>query len=76
MDTPYIKTFILMNMKNTTVELSLLNTKIFLKFHVFLIKKVPPDTPLTTTWDYSTKEKYEVKRILQKNKGNKRQSFW
>ena len=57
LDTPYIGAFKILNVKNTTVELSLPDTKIFLKFHASLIKKAPPDTPLTTTWNYSTKEK-------------------
>ena len=77
LDTPYIGTFKIINVKNTTVELFLPNTKIFPKFHVFWIKKTPPNTPLTTIWNYSPK-KYEIKRILQKkkNKGNKKQNFW
>ena len=56
LDTPYIGAFRVLNVKNITVELSLPDTKIFPKFHAFLIKKIPPDTPLTTTWNYSTKE--------------------
>ena len=75
LDTPYIGKFKMLNVKNTTVELSLPDTKIFPKFHASLIKKAPPDIPFTTTWNYSTKEKYEIERILQKNKGIKRQSF-
>ena len=55
----------MLNVKNTTVELSLADTKIFPKFHASLIKKVPPDIPLTTTWNYSTKEEYEMEQILQ-----------
>ena len=65
LDTPYIRAFKIVNVKNTTVELSLPDTRIFPKFHAFLIKKTPPDTPLATTWNYSTKEKYEMERILQ-----------
>ena len=38
LDTPYIGTFRILNMKNTTVELSLPDTKIFPKFHASLIK--------------------------------------
>ena len=64
LDTSYIGAFRLLNVKNTTVELSLPDTKNFPKFHAFLIKKTPPDTPLATTWNYSTKEKYEIERIL------------
>ena len=75
LDTPYIGTFKMLNVKNTTVELSLPDTKIFPKFHAFLIKKTAPDTPLTTTWNYSTKEKYEIKRILQKKQGDRRAKF-
>ena len=54
----------MLNVKNTTVELSLPDTKTFSKFHAFLIKKAPPNTPLTTTCNYSTKEEYEIERIL------------
>ena len=64
LDTPYIGAFKMVNVKNTTVEQSLPDTKYFPKFHASLIKKAPPDTPLITTWNYSTKEKYEIKRIL------------
>ena len=66
LDTPYIKIFKIVNVKNTMVELSLPDTRIFPKFYASLIKKAPPDTPLTTTWNYSTKEEYEMERILQK----------
>ena len=52
LDTPYIKTFKIVNVKNTTVELSLPNTRIF---HASLIKKTPPNTPLATTWNYQKK---------------------
>ena len=69
LNTAYIGAFKIINVKNTTVELFLPDTKIFLKFHASLIKKTPPDTPLTTTWNYSTKEKYEMEKILQKKKG-------
>ena len=58
-----------------TVELFLPNTRIFPKFHAFLIKKIPPDTPLATIWNYSTKEKYEIKRILPKNKKKQKTNF-
>ena len=75
LDTPYIGAFKILNVKNTTVELSLPDTKIFLKFHAFLIKKVPPDTPLATTWNYSTKEKYEIKRILQEKQREQKTEF-
>ena len=64
LNTLYIGAFKILNVKNTTVELSLPNTKIFPKFHASLIKKTSPDTPLTTTWNYSTKEEYEIERIL------------
>ena len=72
LDTLYIGTFKMLNVKNTTVELSLPDTKIFPKFHASLIKKAPPDTPLTTIWNYSTKEKYEIERILQKKQGDQK----
>ena len=64
LNTPYIGAFKMVNVKNTTVELSLPDTKIFPKFHASLIKKAPPDTPLARTWNYSTKEEYEIERIL------------
>ena len=75
LDTPYIKAFKIVNVKNTTIELSLPDTRIFPKFHAFLIKKAPPDTPLTTNWNYSTKEKYEVERILQEKQGEQGAEF-
>ena len=63
-------------MKNITVELSLPDTKIFPKLHASLIKKIPPNIPLTTTWNYSTKKIYEIERILQKKtKGSKSRIF-
>ena len=64
LDTPYIGAFKMLNVKNTTIELFLPDTKIFPKFHVSLIKKTPPDTPLITTWNYLTKEEYEIEKIL------------
>ena len=76
LDTPYIRAFKIVNVKNTTVELFLPDTRIFPKFHAFLIKKAPPDTPLTTTWNYSTKEKYEMERILQERQGEQRAKFF
>ena len=75
LDTPYIGAFRMLNVKNTTVELSLPDTIIFPKFHASLIKKVPPDIPLTTTWNYSTKKNYEIERILQKRKGDQKAKF-
>ena len=65
----------MLNVKNTTVELSLPDMKIFPKFHAFLIKKAPPDTPLTTTWNYSTKEEYEIEPILQERQGDQGAKF-
>ena len=75
LNTPYIGTFKILNVKNTTVELFLPDTKIFPKFHASLIKKAPPDTPLTTTWNYSTKKEYEIKRILQEKQGEQKTEF-
>ena len=75
LDTPYIGAFKILNIKNTTVELSLPDTNFFSKFHAFLIKKTSPDTPLATTWNYSTKEEYEMERILQKRQGGQRAKF-
>ena len=75
LDTFYIKAFKIIKVKNTTVELSLPDTRIFPKFHAFLIKKAPPNTPLITTWNYSTKEKYEMERILQERQKNQRAEF-
>ena len=41
-----------------------------------MIKKTPQDTPLVTIWNYSTKEKYEMERILQKKtRGTKSRVF-
>ena len=47
-DTFYIKTFKIMNVKNTIMELCLPNIKIFSKFHVSFIIKIPLNTFLTT----------------------------
>ena len=65
----------MLNVKNITVELSLPDRRIFPKFHAFLIKKAPPDTPLTTTWNYSTKEKFEIEKILQIKQGDQGAEF-
>ena len=75
LDTPYIGAFKMVNVKNTTVELSLPDTRIFPKFHASLIKKAPPDTPLVTTWNYSTKKEYEMERILQEKQGEQKTEF-
>ena len=75
LNTPYLVAFKILNVKNTTVELSLPNTKFFPKFHAFLIKKTPPDTSLATTWNYSIKKEYEIERILQKRQGDQRAEF-
>ena len=75
LDTPYIKTFKIIIVKNTTVELFLPETKKFPKFYAFLIKKAPPDTPLAIIWNYSTKEKYEMEKILQKKQGGQKTKF-
>ena len=66
----------MLNVKNTTIELFLLDTKIFPKFHAFLIKKIPPDTLLTTTWNYSTKKNTKSNGYYKKNKRIKKQNFW
>ena len=76
LDTPYIKAFKMVNVKNTTVELSLPDTRIFPEFHAFLIKKAPPDIPLATVWNYSTKEEYEMERILQKKTRGTKSNFF
>ena len=75
LNTPYIGAFKMVNVKNITVELSLPDTKIFPKFHASLIKKTLPDTPLATIWDYSTKEEYEIERILQERQGDQGAEF-
>ena len=75
LDTPYIGAFKMLNVKNTTVELALPDTRIFPKFHASLIKKAPPDTPLTTTWNYLTKKEYEIERILQEKQGDQKTEF-
>ena len=76
LDTPYIKAFKIVNVKNTTVELSLPDTRIFPKFHASLIKKAPPNTPLTTTWNYSIKKNTKWNGYCKKRKGNKKQNSW
>ena len=76
LDTPYTGTFRMVNVKNTTVELSLPDTKKIPKFYASLIKKAPPDTPLATTWNYSTKEEYEIKRILHERQREQGAEFF
>ena len=49
LDTLYIGLYKIIDIKETTVHLSLLGTKIYLKFHVSLIKKVLPEIPLYET---------------------------
>ena len=75
LDTPYIKAFKIIKVKNTTVELFLPDTRTFPKYYVSLIKKTLPDTPLATIWNYSTKKQYEIKRILQKRQGEQKAEF-
>ena len=75
LDTTYIGAFKMLNVKNTTIELSLFDTRIFPKFHASLIKKAPPDTPLITTWNYSTKKEYKMEKILQKKQGDQGAEF-
>ena len=40
-----------------------------------MIKKAPPDTPLTTIWNYSTTKKRNRKDITKKTKGSKGKVF-
>ena len=75
LDTPFIKAFKMVNVKNTTIKLYLPNTRNFPKFQVFFIKKIPPDAPLATIWNYSTIKEYEIKRILQKKQREQRAEF-
>ena len=75
LDTPYIGAFRMLNVKNITVELFLPDTRNFPKFHAFLIKKVPPHTPLSTTWNCLIKEEFEIERILQKKQGDQKTEF-
>ena len=75
LDTLYIGTFRILNVTNTTVELSLPDTKIFLKFYASLIKKIPPDTPLATTWNYSTKKNTKSNGYYKKKQGDQKAEF-
>jgi hypothetical protein len=51
-------------------ELDLLkNVRVFLMFHISLLKSVDPSTPIQETFHYKSQKKnrFEVKEILKKN---------
>ena len=75
LDTPYIRAFKIVNVKNTTVELSLPDTRIFPKFHASLIKKAPPNTPLATIWNYSTKKNTKWNGYSKKKQEEQKAKF-
>ena len=62
----FIEIFQIEKMKNITTTLRLSNTKIFLKFHVELLKKAFASTSLTKHWFYE--KKYEIKYIVNERK--------
>ena len=64
----FIETFQVEKIKDITTTLRLSNTKVFLKFHVELLKKVFASTSLTKHWFYEKKEKYEIKYIMNEKK--------
>ena len=75
LNTPYIGTFKIINVQNTTIELFLPNIRKIPKFHASLIKKTSSNTPLTTTWNYSTKKIRNKTNITKKTKGTKGRIF-
>ena len=64
----FIEIFQVEKMKSITTTLRLSNTRIFLKFHVELLKKVFASTSLTKHWFYERKKKYEIKYIMNERK--------
>ena len=68
LDKSFIETFQIEKIKETIATLRLSNTKIFLKFHVELLKKVLASTSLTKHWFYERKKKYEIKYIVNERK--------
>ena len=60
----FVETFQVEKINDITTTLKLSNTRIFLKFHVKLLKKALAKTSLTKDWFYERKKKYEIKYIL------------
>ena len=60
----FIETFQVEKINDITTTLKLSNTRIFLKFHVKLLKKALAKTSLTKDWFYERKKKHEIKYIL------------
>ena len=67
----YIEVFKVKDVKEVTILLKLLNIKIYLRFHVSLLKKAPLDIKITITQYYFIQNEYEVKRILDESEDQK-----
>ncbi len=65
-----IESFFIKEVKKlVNYELDLLkNVKVFLVFHISLLKSVDPSTPIQETFHYHSQKKnrFEIKRILEK----------
>ena len=64
----FIEIFQIEKIKDIITTLCFFDTKIFLKFHVELLKKVFASTSLTKHWFYEKKKKYEIKYIVNERK--------
>ena len=60
----FVETFQVEKINDIIATLKLSNTRIFLKFHVKLLKKAFATTSLIKNWFYERREKYEIKYIL------------
>ena len=72
-----VESFFIKNIKGqVNYELNfLVNVKIFLVFHVFMLKLAHSNTLIQTTFRYQSKEEFEVKKVLKK-KGQKYLVKW
>ena len=61
----FIEVFKIKSIKEVIATLQLLETDIFSKFHVELLKKTFSATLLTTNWFYEKKQEYEVEKIIE-----------
>ena len=64
LDTLYAGLYQVIKVKGTTVYLALPSTKTYLKFYTSLVKKAPPAILLYDIQNFSRKDEYKVKRIL------------
>ena len=71
LDTPYIGAFRMLNVKNIIIELSLPNTRIFPKFHVFFKKKSTRYTINHNMELFNKKKNTKSNGYYKKTKGSK-----